>query len=295
MRLHCTTQPVVILGMSRSGTTLLARLLSRLGLFLGHRMAEDLEAVYFHSLNATMIKRIHGYWDNPGPVRYFLQDDGAVKMTVQHLEVDLTSYRVASFLGWVNFFKYRSLLNYDRPWGWKDPQTILTLPLWLALFPQAKIVYIVRNGVDVAHSLRAMEQRVIAKRQKKNSRRLKRMTLRNQLERAGFKGSARSLCLAGGFSLWEEYVAQAEECLVAVDNDRCVIKFEDLLAEPKTQLLRLQQFCQLDASEEAVDDAVKTIRADRSHAFASDPALKDFYRQVHRRPWMTHYGYSDFR
>ena len=295
MPFDCKTQPVVIIGMSRSGTTLLARLLSRLGLFLGHKMAEDLEAAYFHSINRTVIERVHGYWDNPAPMRYFLRDGAAFEMTVRHLKSDLSSYRVANFLGWRNFFKYRSLLRYDRPWGWKDPQTIFTLPLWLALFPRAKIIYIVRNGVDVAHSLKTMEQRVIAKRRERSNRRLNSLTLRPHLDRAGFKGSARSLQLDGGFSLWEEYVAQAEECLHGIDNERRTIKFEELLANPQTQLPELLRFCRLEAPEPAVAAAMKTIRAERSIAFASDVSLEEFYRRVRWTPWMVHYGYSELK
>ncbi|MBW1793701.1 MAG: sulfotransferase [Deltaproteobacteria bacterium] len=38
-------------------------------------------------------------------------------------------------------------------WGWKDPRTTLTLPLWLKLFPKARIIHVIRNGIDSALSL----------------------------------------------------------------------------------------------------------------------------------------------
>ena len=27
------------------------------------------------------------------------------------------------------------------PWGWKDPRNSITLPLWLRLYPEAKIIF----------------------------------------------------------------------------------------------------------------------------------------------------------
>jgi hypothetical protein len=44
-------------------------------------------------------------------------------------------------------------------WGWKDPRNSITLPVWLKLFPDARVIHIVRNGVDVAESLYRRQQR----------------------------------------------------------------------------------------------------------------------------------------
>ena len=35
-------------------------------------------------------------------------------------------------------------------WGWKDPRTALTLPIWARIFPRPAGWTVVRNGVDVA-------------------------------------------------------------------------------------------------------------------------------------------------
>src|SRR5207237_264153 len=39
-------------------------------------------------------------------------------------------------------------------WGWKDPRTSLTIPLWLELVPDLRVVVCLRNPLDVALSLR---------------------------------------------------------------------------------------------------------------------------------------------
>ena len=55
------------------------------------------------------------------------------------------------------FFGYRDWkeIKSGQPinWGWKDPRTTITFPIWLQVFPKAKILHILRNGVDVAISI----------------------------------------------------------------------------------------------------------------------------------------------
>src|SRR4051812_23444294 len=59
--------PVILLGMHRSGTSLIARVLDQLGLFQGSELQEDHESVYFLDVNDTLMKRIGASWDNPSP------------------------------------------------------------------------------------------------------------------------------------------------------------------------------------------------------------------------------------
>lgn len=295
MALRCVRQPIILMGMARSGTTLVADLLYRLGLFIGHnRIAVDQEAKYFVSVNDMLLKRVHGYWDNPAPIRSFLKQASAVAMTVNCMQEDLRSVRVASYLGWRRYLLYRSLETFDQPWGWKDPRNVFTLPLWLRLFPEAKIIYLVRNAIDVAHSLLSLERTVIARRRLRYERPLSRLSLRSRLERAGFKGAARCLDIRGGFSLWDEYVAQAEEVLAATANVRRVLRYEDFLAAPAVHLEDLAVYCELNGvTERKIAEAVALIDPSRAFAFLSDPALVSFYREVKANPWMAHYSYSD--
>ncbi len=295
MALRCVRPPIILMGNARSGTTLLADLLERLGLFIGHeKIVVDQEAKYFFSVNRKILQHIHGHWDNPAPVRYFLGNPDAVDETVRCIEADLRSYRIMNFLGPRNFVRYRSIERFDRPWGWKDPRNVVTLPLWLKVFPQAKIVYIVRNGVDVAQSLVVMEEKVVAQRRRKRRRLIPSLRKRSVLERAGFKGAVRCLSLEGGFSLWEEYAAYGEEHLAAAPNERIVLQYEHLLTDPKPFLSELVRFCGLDAPPDTVlDDAAANIDRKRAFAFTEEPALRDFYLKVKETSWMKRFGYSE--
>lgn len=285
--------PVILLGMHRSGTSLVAELLDGLGLFQGNELQEDHESTYFLDLNDTFLKRIGAAWDNPAPAREFLEDTAALDLTARCLSAELSSKGLKRFLGLKRYLKARSLEHVDQPWGWKDPRTVFTLPAWLSLFPSAKLVYIVRNGIDVAASLRVREVRELKRRAEEFGRKVKQFNRHSILERAGFKGSARCLTLAGGFGLWAEYVAEAERHLSAVPNDRLVVNYEQFLADPAGQLPALAAFCGLTPTAADVAKVVASVNAGRGNAFLKDPELRAFYDGVKGTKWMAKYGYAD--
>jgi len=56
--------------------------------------------------------------------------------------------------------RYRAL-GYDgvSPWGFEDPRSCAILPLYLAIFPGARVLHIVRSADDVAASLARKHKR----------------------------------------------------------------------------------------------------------------------------------------
>jgi hypothetical protein len=294
VRIDCIHQPVILLGMHRSGTTMLAGLLAELGLFLGARLQDDHEAVYFLEANDRLLRNVNASWDNPSPFLHFLASPQAVQLSVRCLRGDVLSGPVRRFLGLRRYVKYRNVASIDGPWGWKDPRNVFTLPLWLQLFPEARIVNIVRNGIDVAASLRAREQRMLEWRTAQFERRLgRRPAARSRLQRAAYRGSARCLTLPGGFALWEEYVARAEQVLAQIPNERMTLVYERFLAEPLPLLQSLASFCRLgDATPQRLSAAASTVNVTRSSAFLRDSELAAFYQQVRTTPWMERYGYD---
>jgi hypothetical protein len=272
--------PVIILGMHRSGTSMVSELLDELGLFVGNELQDDHESTFFLDLNDQIMNRVSAAWDYPRPVRDFLACDEAVRMTATALAADLSSRRIKAFLG------KGSLETFNKPWGWKDPRTVFTLPLWLRLFPQARLVYILRNGIDVAKSLMVREKKLLALRVERFDKRMAKRSFRSALDRAGYKGSARCLTLQGGFDLWAEYVAQAETNLTGLTNAIHVLKYEDMLGDPKKHLPELAAFCELEAKSAKIEKAIQQIDGSRATAFKSDPASAAFYETVRDNVWM---------
>jgi len=293
MSLRAAVQPIILLGMHRSGTAMIARLLDELGLFQGSELQEDHESVWFLDINDLLLKRVNATWDHPGPIIEFLENADAFDLTVRCLRDDFASNRTRAFLGLKWSSPSKSLLSYDQPWGWKDPRTLFTLPLWLKLFPGAKLVYIIRNGVDVASSLRVREKRELERRRKQFDAKPA-SGGRSRLQRAGFKGSARCLTFDGGFSLWEDYVQRAEDILAKIPNPRQIIRYERFLCDPDRPLAELAQFCGVQSSESAVRDAISRVgvNAGRANAYAGDAEVRDFHARVRSSRWMKHYGYD---
>jgi hypothetical protein len=149
---------VCVLGMSRSGTSVTARILHVLGVDLGPE-AELLPAAAGN--NPT------GFWEHKGIAD--LNED--ILATLGEAPRQRWRFPPALLEGWEHdprLERHRataaSLLRQSfslKPlWGWKDPRTCLTLPFWSAVLSRLRnvesrlrFVVCIRNPLDVAASL----------------------------------------------------------------------------------------------------------------------------------------------
>jgi hypothetical protein len=288
--------PVIILGMHRSGTSMITGFLKKMGLFVGKDVFDDIhnESNYFLQVNDELLKRVNASWDSVDNFHYFLRSNELVEMALSRMNYDLQntkriglkSAKIQDYLD-----RHSSLASINTPWGWKDPRTVVTAPLWLKIFPNAKIVYIVRNGVDVASSLQTRAIKDFKRRKEKYDKKFSsRSSSRSKLESSAYRGSAKCLFLEGAFSLWEDYMDSAEKTLSTMSNDKIVIKYEDLLSNPEPYLRELAEFCKI--SDENIADIASGVKLDRSNAYLNNPKLKEFYRQAKDSQWMKAYGYK---
>jgi hypothetical protein len=137
---------VAILGMHRSGTSAVTRILHDLGVYLGPpdhmmRLREDNPVGFFEhqpltDLNDQIIWDLKGTWFSPP-----LLPPG---WTAEPILEPSRARAVA-------------LLDQDFGpaafWAWKDPRLCLTLPFWRPLLPPLRCVLCLRNPIDVAQSL----------------------------------------------------------------------------------------------------------------------------------------------
>ena len=139
------TRPVVITGMHRSGTSMVARLLQSSGLWLGSDdellggASDNPEGFYEHlrviDLNDRLLGAFGGAWD----------------CTPQWPEGWTALPQAQSHAGAAR--EIGQSLAANGRWGWKDPRGCLTLPFWLEVFPDLTVVLCVRNPLEVAVSL----------------------------------------------------------------------------------------------------------------------------------------------
>ncbi|NDY42284.1 hypothetical protein G3N55_05435 [Dissulfurirhabdus thermomarina] len=286
--------PVVVTGAHRSGTSMVARLLGRLGLVLGADLQGDAESRFFLGLNDTLLFLNNCFWDNPGPMAYLAERPELLEDYARCVERELEGLGARRFLGRRCLWRCRPLEHVPGPWGWKDPRAVLTLPVWLRVFPEVRVVYQVRNGVDVARSLVVRERRAEEDRRRRLARRLRRRSFRGTLRESGLRGSLRCATLEGAFSLWEDYVEIAERNLSAMPADRVFrLRYEDFVGSAPAGLSRLARFCGLDGvGPEAIREACTDLRGDRAFAYRRDPELSAFFERVRETPWMQRLGYG---
>jgi hypothetical protein len=280
--------PVIFIGMHRSGTSMLARLLEELGVFFGAVKDENNEALFFQDLNEWLLGQCGGRWDNPAAFnQYFWRNAETVRWSELYLRDLLVSPRAVQFLG--ARYAVRGILGLETPWGWKDPRNTFTLPLWLRIFGDAKVVSIERNGVDVAQSLRAREINILNDAPRVYRR--NRLAFFLRLRRSGFVHSPRCLVLEDGFALWEEYTSQARVALGEVPAERVLaLRYEDVLADPVKWLGQSADFCGLRVSQNQIESVAKNIRADRANAYESDVELANFAAE--RSAALSAHGYA---
>ena len=137
---------VCVLGMHRSGTSLVMRLLNLMGTYLGppeqlmpsteHNPKGYWEHKDLVHLNEEILNSMGGSWDEPPEFPNGWESSPGMAARKRRARTHLRREFQGSPL-----------------WGWKDPRNSLTLPFWRKLIPDLRCVICIRNPLDVAASL----------------------------------------------------------------------------------------------------------------------------------------------
>lgn len=262
--------PVIIAGMHRSGTSVLTTILDDLGLFVGKAYESNHEALFFLRLNNWLLRQAGAAWDYPEPFHDFLKYDDMVSARVAHLDHFLSTPRAIEFLGLKNYLALGSVKNLTQPWGWKDPRNTFTLPLWLKIFPDAKLLVINRHGVDVAKSLATRADKVskILESEVDTTRRWK---WRLPLSTNSF---ARCRDVDQGMALWRLYTDTAERYAQELKERALVLRYETFLDDPVAQLEKVTGFVGLDVDKNALCKATGRINSSRAYSYRGTDTLR---------------------
>lgn len=275
------TDPIIILGMHRSGTSLMAQLLEHCGLYIGHDLLPPFyENRFYLEANDRLLKSVGASWSSPWPVVYQLCSNP-----------EALASGIQSLLGQVETPRFEELYLseaarqrfYEDPsftWGWKDPRVMLLLPLWRQVYPNARYVLMVRNGVDVTQSLLVRNKQLFTR------------------QNPGYESftKLRDALFLEWFPLWEYYHQIFYDVRWKIPDLPVIeVRFESLMSHPHRELSRVLAFTGLNCPPETLHTAVADIRAERSLAFTQDTMLVDFYHQVRERWFMRHFKYNQFK
>jgi hypothetical protein len=266
--------PVIIIGAHRSGTSATAHALLDMGLFLGaHRMPTHDESYFFYRLQNDYLKSVGATWYEPQPFLDHIATEEGREHCRQYLEQHVKGPRGFSLRFYHKFggWRYGPLmaLGRDIRWGWKDPRTTLFTPIWMDLFPDAKVLHIVRHPLDIALSLQSREFR---KRSKREGRPF--------VEQMGNLDCC--------FYVAVKYVEQGCEMATLGERYR-EIRFEDIQDAPNKFLTELADFCEL--SHAGVERAAAEIDQDRRNRWQSLPP-EEVARLMESYPLSDRFGYS---
>src|SRR5438309_6580656 len=204
---------------------MVTRLLHRCGLELGPEsdlmppQADNPEGFWEHlrfvALNDELLAALGGAWDLPPK-----PDESFTGQPLNPLRL-----------------KARLLIEGFAPanvWGWKDPRNSLTLPFWQDLLPGLRTLIVVRNPLEVAHSMRE----------------------RN--------GTSYSFALR----LWEIYNRRLVK--VANEKDHLVTCYDAFFENTESELRRILQFAALKDTELRSAAALVSTRRRHTHFTIDD-------------------------
>jgi hypothetical protein len=230
--------PILITGVHRSGTSLVARCLQQLGLFIGSDLEKNHESMFFQGLSAWVFSLVHGGWDAPMPLRYLFEEERSQDECAAKLEKALQHGSLYREYGVTS-----GMFSFGKPaipqrWGWKDPRLMVLLPIWSKLFPNAKWIVIQRNGADVANSLLQRELQG-------EHRYLQSFPLS-----AGYEEFISFRCRSHdrAYSVWQEYQELYQEYAPLIATQVHEVFYEKLCEEPHKELERLAAFAGLDSN-----------------------------------------------
>ncbi len=217
------------------------------------------------------LRRCDATWYHPIPFLDSVRKPEAEQRCIEYLKQGLR-HRFARVFGYRKNLRGLWLLTrmtLGAPWGWKEPRTTLFAPSWLELFPEARIIHIIRHPLAAAMSIR---QRELA------------------FRAAGDPPKPELDDLDYCLRLVLLYIEAGKRLAVRARNYRC-IRFEEIQADPSGELRELADFCGLRFSATQLARAAASIR----------PAILSPWRDIpeesaralsSRYPVLTQLGYE---
>jgi hypothetical protein len=129
--------PLLIIGMHRTGTSLLSRVLNDAGIYMGAIRDHNGESFPILGVNQELLPD----WTQPQRVTTGI---GHAKRAIL-----AAHYQLPNEARW-RLWPFR-----NHCWGWKDPRTTFTLKAWMQLFPDLRVVHMRRQPEAVIKSLLA--------------------------------------------------------------------------------------------------------------------------------------------
>jgi hypothetical protein len=240
--------PIIIIGAHRSGTSATARALELVGLQIGQHLDSHRESRALQELHEDYLRRVGAAWHKPGPFLKSIETAEGMQDCVSYLRtnVERDFGRIFGYRRNPKGVWLRLRISFGAAWGWKEPRTTLFAPAWLEIFPEARIVHVVRDPLAAAESIRERELKFQA---------------------AGDPPTGNLSDVDYCRQLVETYLQAAQRVADAPYYYR--FHFEELQANPPAMLEQLAKFCGLSVATGKLAAAAASIRPTRVRSTSS--------------------------
>lgn len=271
-----TNQPILVMGMHRSGTSIVAEILDALGVNMGRFMDTNHEPMTHIALNNWILRQAGTTWEYPTDIERLYSSEKA-------LDAVRGSIRGATERSIIKSVHMST--NKNQVWGWKDPRNTATLPVWLNIYPGAKVIYVRRHGVPVASSL-------CARRNKFENSKLRIWHKVLTPMKPGPGMGSRLWTIDGAFDMWEDYCNLGEKWINTLDFDTHTVVYEELLGDPESAIASIADFIGSFSRESDVAKANTLVKVTSPYGWRKKPELAELEKKYSSRLAKLGYGSS---
>lgn len=254
-------EPVIVVGMHRSGTGMVAEMLSALGVNMGRRIEANDESTFFLRVNEWILYQGGSSWFTPDAFDYSMSSESFRTMVSSCVDQWVRSTWSSEHFG-----IHR---DHSKAWGFKDPRTTITFPIWHMLYPDAKVISIRRNGADVARSLSTRVASIRARRATWSPT----IPLGHRFPKANIRNAIAGANFDSALNLWATY-CEHEDRILGLGCPSLSLRYEDVGSDPKHAVEAMVEFLDLAPSASEWDSALSAVRVPpcEKHEYALDEA-----------------------
>jgi len=276
--------PFVVIGMHRSGTSLVSRILDKSGIMMGKDLQTDHESKFFIQLNKWIYQNAGADWARPKALEELIDYAPARKQVEEYLRIRIASSSSKKFSG--RNLK-NGLFDMDSKWGWKDPRNGPSLPIWKDIWPEMKIIHVVRHGVDVAASLHSRS----LKNWTEDEGRFKKWTkmYKWRSSKSPIRKGQRAATLTHALEFWAEQMDVEKKVIQSYENI-LEIRYEDLLTSPAVVLKDIWNYIGKETDEELLREIETMVDYSRAFAYKQNEELSVFAQE--NKSILERFGYS---
>lgn len=276
--------PFVVIGMHRSGTSLVSRILDKSGIMMGKDLQTDHESKFFIQLNKWIYQNAGADWARPKALEELIDYAPARKQVEEYLRIRIASSSSKKFSG--RNLK-NGLFDMDSKWGWKDPRNGPSLPIWKDIWPEMKIIHVVRHGVDVAASLHSRS----LKNWTEDEGRFKKWTkiYKWRSSKSPIRKGQRAATLTHALEFWAEQMDVEKKVIQSYENV-LEIRYEDLLTSPAVVLKDIWNYIGKETDEKLLREIETMVDYSRAFAYKQNEELSVFAQE--NKSILERFGYS---